>query len=154
MDDLDRTILRTVQRRFPLSLGPYRVLGRELGLDPEEVHRRVTALRRSGVIRRLGPLFSPQRLGLSGHLVAARVDDDAVDALAEILDRRDEVTHNYLRTGRLNVWFTVTVRDDAGLDRVLDEVRACRGVAEVHAFTTLRVFKLDASFPLGDNDDG
>ena len=154
VDDPDLAILRTVQGRFPLVRRPYRELGRELGLSEDDVHRRVSALRRSGVIRRLGPLFSSRTLGLTGRLVAARCAPDAVDRLARLLDGHDEITHNYLRTGPLNVWCTLVLPEGDDPERILAEVRGCPGVDAVHAFRTVKIFKLDASFPVGDNDDG
>ncbi|HUW59029.1 MAG TPA: AsnC family transcriptional regulator [Planctomycetota bacterium] len=152
MDDTDLVILKTVQKAFPLSTRPYDVLAQELGLSADEVHRRVSVLRRTGVIRRIGPLFDSRHLGFRGHLVAARVEPDAVNDLAALLDRHDGVTHNYLRSGPLNVWFTVTLKETDDLERVLAEVRAEPGVGEVVTFPTRKVFKLDASFTVRDND--
>ena len=154
MDKLDLTILRTIQREFPLAPRPYEVLARKLGVRAEDVFGRVHALRRRGVIRRIGALFDSRKLGFHGHLVAARVKPEAVDAVAGLLDRRDEVTHNYLRTGRFNVWFTVVLPQDGDVDRMLEEVRSVPGVAEVVTFPSRKIFKLDASFQLSDNSYG
>ena len=150
MDEFDLAILRVIQKKFPLDVRPYESLGSVLGMPAHEVFRRVSALRRLGVIRRLGPLFSSRHLGFRTSLVAVRVAPDAVENLAELLRRRPEVTHNYLRDGRFNVWFTVLVpakprRDDAA-KRILGEVRASPGVCEVRTFASRKVFKLDASF--------
>ena len=154
MDKLDLTILRTIQQEFPLTPRPYEVLARKLSVPVEELFGRVRELRRRGVVRRIGVLFDSRKLGFRGHLVAARVEPDAVDAVAGLLDRRDEVTHNYLRTGRFNVWFTVMLPEDGDIERMLEEVRSIRGVAEVVTFPTRRIFKLDASFRVRDNVDG
>jgi DNA-binding Lrp family transcriptional regulator len=148
VDDLDRTILARVQREFPLSEHPFEDLGRALGVAAGEVFRRVSALRRAGVIRRVGPLFDSRRLGFRGTLVAVRCEPDAVDRLASLLDRRDEVTHNYLREGTFNVWFTVLARDEAAVERILREVREVPGVRRVLALPNVRVFKLDTRFGL------
>jgi len=154
VDPHDRVILNAVQQNLPLTPRPYDVLGRELDLPEDEVHRRVVALRETGTIRRLGPLFSARKLGRRGHLVAARVRDDAVERVAGLLDAHDEVTHNYLRSGPLNVWFTVMLDEEDDLERILAEVRSCEGVSAVETFTSLRTFKLDASFRVGVCADG
>lgn len=151
MDDIDLTILRTVQKRFPQAPRPYEVLARELGMCADEVHGRISALRRHGVIRRLGPLFDSRKLGHRGHLVAARAEPDAVQSLADLLDRRPEVTHNYLRAGHFNVWFTVVIPEENDVGRILHEVRAVPGVREVVVLPTRKIFKLDASFEVRDN---
>ena len=89
------------------------------------------------------------------HLMqlAAEVSPDAVDNVANILADRDEVTHNYIRDGRLNVWFTVMLRPDQATDEFLAGIRECAGVSSVHVLPSVKMFKLDASFNLGDNDE-
>ena len=154
VDERDLVILKAVQKHFPLAPCPYNVLARELHIPADDLHRRVSTLRAAGVIRRLGPLFSALKIGRRGHLVAAQVASDAVDRLAAVLNVHDEITHNYLRSWDLNVWFTVLLREGDDLERILREVRACPGVSAVATFESLRTFKLDASFPMGDNADG
>lgn len=154
MDESDLAILRTLQNAFPLAPRPYAHLGRELGVGEEELHSRVSALRHRGFIRRIAVLFDLRKLGRRACLVAARCEDGEVDRLAALLDRRSEVTHNYLRSGPLNVWFTVVLSEDGDVEDVLADVRTSPGVSAVHVFATTKLFKLDASFPLGDNTDG
>jgi len=146
VDELDLAILRAVQEEFPLERLPYETLGSVLGMPAHEVFRRVSALRRLGVVRRIGPLFHSRKLDFRGFLVAVRVSPDAVERLAELLRARDEVTHNYLRDGRFNVWFTVLAAKGGDVERILGEVRALPGVSEARAFATRKVFKLDTSF--------
>ena len=154
MDPLDLAIQEAVQRDFPLESRPFDALARRLNIPAGEIGRRIGELRARGVIRRIGPMFDRRKLGLHGCLVAAKATPEAVDALARLLERRPEVTHNYLRSGPLNLWFTVTLREGESLEPILTEVRATPGVSEVIALPTRKVFKLDASFPLGDNSHG
>jgi DNA-binding Lrp family transcriptional regulator len=154
IDDIDRKILDAIQRDFPVCARPYAALGRKLDLPESEVHRRVSALRTRGVIRRLGPLFDSRKLGFRGLLAAAKVRPDAVERVTRVLWDCDEVTHNYLRTGEFNVWFTVTVPGGDDPERVLERVRACEGVSTVRVFPSTRVFKLNAAFQLGSESHG
>ena len=158
IDDVDRAILEAIQRDFPVCRRPYATLSRKLGLAEDKVYRRVAALRERGVIRRLGPLFDSRKLGFRGLLVAAQVASDAVERVAQALQDCDEVTHNYLRTGGFNVWFTVTVPEgddpERILERILERVRACEGVSTVRMFPSVRVFKLNAAFRLTPNRHG
>jgi len=153
VDAVDRAILKAVQEAFPETPRPYAAIARALGLAEDDVHRRAVGLMRSGVIRRVGPLFSSRALGFRGHLLAARVRPGAVAAAAALLADRGEVTHNYLRTGAFNVWFTAMLPEGEGAEPLADAVRACPGVEEVRAFRTRRVFKLDASFRVAENAD-
>jgi siroheme decarboxylase len=147
----DRAILKAVQREFPLVVHPYDVLARETGLPADEVRRRLAALRKRGVVRRIVPMLDRARLGLRGVLVAACVDSKALARVTKVLAARPEVTHNYLRGGPVNLWFTATLRRGECVEPLVGEVLAA-GARTVFVLPTQRVFKLDASFDVGPRD--
>ena len=169
----DRAILNAIQREFPLDPRPYDVLAKRLGIPSGEVRRRLASLRRRGVVRRIAPMLDRSRLGLRGVLVAAKVSEKGVRPLlpvgpkgaahkrgltpfstvTRLLAGRDEVTHSYLRSGPLNLWFTVTLRGGERVDTLIRKLRAL-GVREVVALPTRRVFKLNATFRTEDNARG
>ncbi len=154
MDRRDRAILKAVQREFPLESRPYDALERRVGIPAAEIRRRLAALRRRRVVRRIGPMLDRARLGLRGVLVAAKVAPSAIARVSRVLARRDEVTHSYLRAGRLNLWFTVTLRRGERVEPLLAELLALGGAREIVVLPTRRVFKLDASFDVEDNHRG
>jgi DNA-binding Lrp family transcriptional regulator len=148
MDDLDRRILDSLQHDFPLSERPFDILAQRLGLDPEALWQRVEAMRRSGVIRRLGASLDSGRLGFRSTLAAVRVRPDFVDRAAEAIGRHPEVTHSYLRDHEFNIWFTVIALDEERIDAILGEIQAQLSLrpSDVLNLPMKRLFKLDARF--------
>ena len=53
LDQIDKRILDILQANFPLVSRPYAEIGQRLGLDEEEVLRRVRIMRKNGIIRRI-----------------------------------------------------------------------------------------------------
>jgi len=148
MDDLDRRILDALQHDFPLSERPFDILAQRLGVDPDLLWRRVEAMRRSGVIRRLGASLDSRKLGFRSTLAAVRVRPDFVARATEAIGRHVEVTHSYLRDHEFNIWFTIIAPDDEKVDVVLREIREDLSLepSDVLNLPMKRLFKLDARF--------
>jgi len=148
MDDLDRRILDALQHDFPLSERPFDILAQRLGLDPDLLWRRVEALRKSGVIRRLGASLDSRKLGFHSTLAAVRVRPDLVDQAAEVIGQHPEVTHSYLRDHEFNIWFTIIAPDEEKTDTILGAIRAELSLepSDILNLPMKRLFKLDARF--------
>ncbi len=148
MNDLDRRILDALQHDFPLSERPFDILAQRLGVDPDLLWRRVEAMRKSGVIRRLGASLDSRKLGFRSTLAAVRVRPDFVDRAAQAIGRHPEVTHSYLRDHEFNIWFTIIAPDDEKVDVILREIREDLSLepSDVLNLPMKRLFKLDARF--------
>jgi DNA-binding Lrp family transcriptional regulator len=148
IDDLDHRILDALQHDFPLSERPFDILAQRLGVDPDLLGGRVEAMRKSGVIRRLGATFDSRKLGFRSTLAAVRVGPDLVDQAAEAIGRHPEVTHSYLRDHEFNIWFTIIAPDEEKIDAILREIREELSLepSDVLNLPMRRLFKLDARF--------
>lgn len=160
MEDLsgaDRRLLDLVQVEFPAVPRPYAALARRLGLDDTggetEAHARLSRLRASGVVRRLGGVFDSRALGFATTLVAARVPDDRLEEVAAAAGAYPEVTHNYSREGPLNLWFTLVARDTGRIRRILGKLRRATGV-QFFDLPAERVFKTQVTFRFGEGGEG
>lgn len=122
MDSVDQQILNQIQQRFPVSARPYEALGKNLDISEEEAHQRVTRLRKSGMIRRLGGVFDSGRLGYVSTLCAVAVPEEMVEAAASLINPLPGVTHHYLRDHRLNLWFTLIAPSRKHLEETLQHL--------------------------------
>jgi len=86
MDAIDRKIINAIQSNFPISLQPYQELGKQLHLAPDEVLKRVKALKAAGIIRRIGGNFHSHRLNYTSTLCAARVPEDKIEHFEEVVN--------------------------------------------------------------------
>ena len=140
-----RHLLQLVQTDFPLVPRPYRQLAEQVGATEEQVLEALAELSRLGLIRELAPVFATARLGYSSTLATLAVPEAEVERVAAIINAYPEVTHNYLRDHRYNMWFTVTAPSQTRVAKVLEEIEAQSGAVPV-TIPTRRQFKIRVVF--------
>lgn len=145
VDEVDRSILNSIQDGFPLTSRPFAELGAKLGLDEDEAISRIQKLRDAGIIRRIAPIIDVKKLGGASTLVAMSAPLDRVDEVASTINTYSEVSHNYLRQDEYNIWFTVSASSKSRLDQILKEIGEKTGCPYVN-LPTVRVFKLGVRF--------
>lgn len=145
MDEVDRSILNSIQDGFPLTSRPFAELGAKLGLDEDEAISRIQKLRDAGIIRRIAPIIDVKKLGGASTLVAMSAPLDRVDEVASTINTYSEVSHNYLRQDEYNIWFTVSASSKSRLDQILKEIGEKTGCPYVN-LPTVKIFKLGVRF--------
>ena len=146
MDDIDRTILNRIHSDFPIASRPYLVDARELDLKEDEVISRITRLKESGIIRRIGANFVPGRLGFVSTLCAAMVPEEKIALFSKTVNQYPGVTHNYRRDHEFNIWFTFIAESMEQIEVYLKEIAAETGVTEIMNLPATKVYKLKAQF--------
>lgn len=147
MDTYDKQILDIIQSHFPLVSRPYDEVGRQVGLSGDEVLARVRALKKSGVIRRMGANFNSNTLGWQSTLCAASVPEDKLDEFVAEVNRHDGVTHNYLRENEFNVWFALIAPDMDAVEAILASITEATGI-KVLNLPASRLFKIKVDFKM------
>lgn len=105
LDSIDRLLIQATQGGLPLTSEPYHHVALQLGLTAEEVMRRLTALRASGVLRRIAAVPNHYALGYRANgMTVWNVDDARVDELGERVGQLACVSHCYRRPRRLPEW--------------------------------------------------
>jgi DNA-binding Lrp family transcriptional regulator len=148
MDDLDRRIITELQENFPLEMHPYEIMADNLGIDVDQLWKRVQELARLGVIRRMGFSIDSRKIGYSSTLVGVRVSKDRVDEASELIASFPQITHSYLRADEYNIWFTVIAASRDMIFDILEQVRQKLGLSQedVLDLPVEKLFKLDARF--------
>lgn len=148
LHDADKKILNRIQSDFPMESRPYLALATELGLSEKEILERVTQLKQDGIIRRIGANLAPAGLGFVSTLCAAAVPEDNIDAFARCVNRYAGVTHNYVREGNFNVWFTFIAPSMEEIESSLAAISRETGVEKILNLPATRIFKIRAQFDL------
>jgi DNA-binding Lrp family transcriptional regulator len=150
LDPTDQKLLAVIQSDFPLVERPLEALAEQLGIGAEDLIARVRRMRLEGVIRRLGAVFEPRRLGYVSTLVAARIPPERLAEVAARISGIPAVTHNYGRRHSYNLWFTLTARSELEIERTLAGLRERTGIREFHSLPALAMYKIQATFRAGD----
>ena len=146
MDDIDHRILNIIQGAFPLDPEPFKVLAAQVGIREEEAYRRVQELRNSGIIRRIGAVFDPKKMGFTSTLCAARVPEEKLRAFVDAVNANPGVTHNYRRSHDYNVWFTFIAPTEEHLNQFLKDIKQATGITDILSLRAVRTFKINARF--------
>jgi len=147
MDHADRQILTMLQEEFPLTERPFDAIGEKIGLSGEETRRRVTQLKESGYIRRIGPVLDPKKMGYVSLLCGTAVPAGRLEEVARAVSAESSVTHNYEREGDLNLWFTVTMKKNEDIERFLKTLEEAFSI-RIYRFPEKRTFKIKTRFSI------
>lgn len=118
---LEKHVLNDFQHDLPLSATPFADMAQQLGVSEDEILSTVSKLQDDGVISRVGPVFTPNRIGVS-TLAAMSIPEAELECVARIISAFPEVNHNYERDHAFNLWFVVTASSEEHLDIVLHEI--------------------------------
>ena len=146
MNDSHRKVLDVIQSKLPVTERPWAAVGDQVGLTEEEVMAAVAELRDGGVIRRIGAIFDSFRLGYRTTLCAIAVPEDRVEEVAALISAYPNVTHNYLREDRYNVWFTLHAPSSERIVEILDEIAEKTGIDDILNLPATRLFKIRVDF--------
>ncbi|AHG04553.1 heme biosynthesis protein [Halobacterium sp. DL1] len=161
LDDRDRAVLNAFQGGFPVVQRPFEpaahaLRSRGIESEPADLLERVQRLDEEGVLTRFGALINAEEIGGNASLVAMHAPEDRYEEIAELVNERREVAHNYEREHpHLNMWFVVSVADDECVEDVLADIEAETG-QQTYNLPKLREFRVEAKFlvdgPVSDGD--
>ncbi|WP_319778791.1 AsnC family transcriptional regulator [Maridesulfovibrio sp.] len=151
-DELDCRILNILQTDFPLCSHPYAEIGKRLGITEEDALSRVTLMRENGTIRRIGANFDAARLGWVSTLCAANVAAELMNNFVEVVNAQSGVTHNYLRSNKFNIWFTLTSPSRDAEAATLESITQKTGV-KILNLPASRLVKVRVDFKMGSKNE-
>lgn len=148
LDHIDKAILRAVQSKLPMDPRPFARLAEQLGLGEEEVLARLAAMKKSGVIRRIGGNFNSRDLGFASTLCAAQVPEEKLEAFVAVVNAFHGVTHNYRRAHDYNVWFTFIAESMEQIEENLARIAQETGVKDICSLPAKEMYKIKVDFPI------
>ena len=148
LSTFDKALLNLLQSNIPVCNRPFAAMAEKLGADESFVLERVRELKAAGYLRRIGTFFNSNNLGYRGTLVALQVLPSELPQVASAINSYNEVTHNYEREGRFNLWFTLLTLNAARETSILDNIKNLRGVEDMINLKSNRKFKINVQFKL------
>ena len=141
---IEQRLLNDYQRGFPLQPRPWASIASDLDTTPDKVLDSLKKLSQQGVVSRVGPVFRPNRVGVS-TLAAMAVPEDELEAVAAKVSAFEEVNHNYEREHELNLWFVATAPDQMALDDCLKAIESETGYVII-SLPMLKEYHIDLGF--------
>ena len=155
LDDHDRRLMNLLQSSFGLEPEPFGGIADRAELPLDDVMERTQRLLDERIIREITPIFDTRALGYESMLVAARVDADNPHRAARVINAHPGVSHNYLRTHRFNLWFTIATPPDSklGLQGTLDALREETAAESIRQLPTLTLFKINMNLEMEEGTE-
>jgi len=149
-DEADRELLNQLQAGLAFVREPFAEIGARIGMDEEEVLRRLDVLKRAQIVRQLSAIFDTRALGYASSLVAARYPDDTLFEGAAIVGGHPGVSHNYRRTHAFNLWYTLAVEPDSrfGLEESMQRLHEASGAESTRLLPTLKLYKINVQLDM------
>lgn len=144
MEDLTEKLLNDFQRNFPLNSLPFKQIAEALNTSTEVVIEKIKELQEKGAISRVGPVFSPNTVGVS-TLAATSVPVEKIEQIAEIISGYQQVNHNYEREHHFNLWFVITADNLDTLEQTLNNIQQQIGY-NVLSLPLLKQYHIDLGF--------
>ena len=144
----DKALLNLLQGNIPICSRPFAKMAEELGTDEKKVIARLRELKAAGFLRRIGTFFDSNELGYRGVLVALQVEEAAMSAVAEAVNKISGATHNYEREGKFNLWFTLLTSSAEQEIKILSAIRAMQGVKNMLKLKSNKKYKINVQFKL------
>lgn len=137
-------ILLEIQHNFPLVAKPFEAIATKFSMSEDAVLAILQNEKDGGVIRQTSAIFDTKRLGYSSSLVAFYLDEDKIEEAVKIINSHPGISHNYLRSHKFNIWFTLAVPPNSllGLEKTVKLIAELTNANEFLILPTLKMFKI------------
>jgi siroheme decarboxylase len=143
---LRNDLIRAVQAGVPFDPRPFARLGEAIGASEAEVLAGLRSLTDEKILREISAVLEGSLLGYDSALVAGSVPEDRLERVAEVVNAHPTVTHNYLRNHAYNLWFTIAVPPEMGLEASLALLAREAGVSGFLPLRRTHTFKIGVNF--------
>ncbi len=143
-ETIKNQILLEMQHNFPLVEKPFEVISQKFGIAESEVLEILQEEKNNGIIRQTSAIFDTKKLGYSSSLVAFCLDEDKILEAVKIINSHPGISHNYLRSHRFNLWFTIAIPPNSifGLENTVKLIAKLTGANNFLILPTLKMFKI------------
>ena len=146
MEDIDKNILNYIQTDFPIISSPYKEMAKNLSISEDELLKRLKNMMEKKLITSIGPVFSSKELNYKSTLVAMEVPQEKLSEVVEIVNSYREVTHNYSRKHRYNLWFTLIAPSEEDIEEIIGEIKYKTGIEKIFNLPYKKLFKIKVNF--------
>lgn len=141
-------LAKALQAGVSFVSDPWEALAAQCSLPRDEVLAQLRAWREGGELREISAVLEGAAFGYASALVAGSVAPERLEEVANIVGEHPTVTHNYERLHAYNLWFTIAVPHEMGLQPTLETLARLANVEAFHPMERTHTFKIGVSFDL------
>lgn len=146
LTDEEKSIVKVTQEEMPLVKRPFLEYARSLGMEEEELIKKLVNLKQDGVLRRISAIVYHTKVGfLSNAMSVWRVSSEAVERVGNYLASFKGVSHCYERTTgdgwSYNLFAMIHGRTEEEIWDVVKVVSEETGVRDYDLLFSVREFK-------------
>lgn len=146
----EMNLLHVVQDDFPLTRQPFRDIGRRAGLTEKETLVLLQKLKSENIVREISILLDSKKTGYKSTLVALNADEWEMETVIPRINAHPGVSHNYLRQGFYNVWFTLTIPAKRVFIKEIISLFGSKSLSYL-ILSSLQTFKIGVRFAIGEH---
>ncbi|MCM8800866.1 MAG: Lrp/AsnC family transcriptional regulator [Candidatus Omnitrophica bacterium] len=144
----EKILLEELQNNFPLRSRPFLDLAKRLNLKEKDLIKKIRVLKNRGIIRYIGAVFDLKKIGLKSSLIALSVKKKGLNRVVKIINSYPEITHNYLRSDKFNLWATISANSNQKILEIIRDIKKKTKIKNILNLKTIKVFKIDARFKI------
>ncbi len=141
---IDKTILASIGKEFPLEENLLKKLAHSLGYSEQLLKSQLELLYKNGIIRDIMIPFNWRQFGYKSSLFALSVPSSKIKIVKDALVGFSGVTHCYLRKAKLNIWFTFIYKNTNEKSTLVNKLKTVN-IANIVELPAEKVIKLDMS---------
>ena len=121
ISDLDKKIIDLYQAKLDICEQPFLEIAKSLNVSEQQVLQTLNSLKENNIISRVGPIFTPNKIGNS-CLAALKINKNKLELIASEINKLESVNHNYEREHDYNLWFVITAKNKEFLNIEIDKI--------------------------------
>ncbi len=125
---LERNFINDFQGNFPLESRPFAIAAKQIDCTEYELLDTLIKLRTKKILTRFGPLYDALRLGGGLTLAALSAPEKRYKAITKLVNSYPEVSHNYRREHKLNMWFVLATEKSEQISPTLYSIEQATGM--------------------------
>jgi siroheme decarboxylase len=98
LTDLDKRIIREIQKDLPITPRPFSDIAKKIGISEENLLNKIQDFLDNGYIRRFGATLRHRKVGINANAMSVwAVPNNDIERIGKIMASFKEVTHCYER---------------------------------------------------------
>jgi siroheme decarboxylase len=146
LTEIDKKIIREMQKGLPLCLEPFKVISEKIGIGEDELVNKLNEFKENGLIRRFGARVKHNKAGYKENIMVVwNVPEEKIEETGAIIANYKEVSHCYIRPYlpdfHYNLYSMTHGREEGDCIKIIKEISRRINITDYKMLTTEKEYK-------------